>query len=303
MSNSDKRRGKLGASFFGVGSSNSEVSKAVQSESINTVPLEDIDIVPNFNPRTYLSDNISEESIIPLADSIKEHGILQPLAVRRENGRLKLIAGERRLRAAKYAELKLVPVIELNVTSEEALQLAIIENAQREDIDVVSETLLGFELMSLRTGMNQDDVVAYLNSVRKGRREDDYNIEHLLKTTYGTGISLWSQRRSLILKMNRDERDAIRKKHLDVAVVIELLVLPDGPDRARILERASHEKLSASQTREIVRALLTAGKDKTEVQEQVQKLRKNLSRIAKLKGTQAERARVLLVELNELTSS
>ena len=80
-----------------------------------------------------------DEKIKELADSIIEKGILQPIIVREKNGKYEIIAGERRFRAATEAKLKKVPVIIKNVDDEESLELAIIENVQREDLNPIEE--------------------------------------------------------------------------------------------------------------------------------------------------------------------
>ncbi|MFC1517027.1 ParB/RepB/Spo0J family partition protein [Candidatus Margulisiibacteriota bacterium] len=83
--------------------------------------------------------NFAEDSIRELAASIKEHGVVQPLVVRLIEGKYELVAGERRLRAAKIAELETVPVIVKNISNEKSLELAIIENIQREDLNPLDE--------------------------------------------------------------------------------------------------------------------------------------------------------------------
>lgn len=84
--------------------------------------------------------NFDKQSLQELSDSIKQNGILQPIAVRkRQGGGYEIIAGERRWRAAQIAGLHEVPAIIKNVTDREALQLALIENVQREDLDPIEE--------------------------------------------------------------------------------------------------------------------------------------------------------------------
>ncbi|MEE8400514.1 MAG: ParB/RepB/Spo0J family partition protein [Desulfobacterales bacterium] len=97
----------------------------------------DIDrIQPNrFQPR----QRFSEVELTELSDSIKEQGIIQPLLVRADNGRYELIAGERRLRAAKMAGLRQVPVLVKEVADTDILELAIIENIQRENLNPIEE--------------------------------------------------------------------------------------------------------------------------------------------------------------------
>lgn len=79
----------------------------------------------------------SEEAIEALAASIKEHGVLQPIVVTKEDGKYKIVAGERRWRASKLAGLKKIPAIIRTLDSQNRLELSIIENAQREDLNAI----------------------------------------------------------------------------------------------------------------------------------------------------------------------
>jgi len=96
-----------------------------------------------FQPRRDFDQQALEE----LAQSIKENGLIQPLVVRKATDGYELIAGERRLRASKLAGLKMVPVVIRKSTDREALELAIVENIQREDLNCVDEALAYFQLM------------------------------------------------------------------------------------------------------------------------------------------------------------
>ena len=98
-------------------------------ETIQEVAVERLSPSP-FQPRR----KAAEEGLAELVESVKTHGILQPLVARRKAGRLELIAGERRLEAAKRAGLKHVPVLLREATDREMLELALVENLQREDI-------------------------------------------------------------------------------------------------------------------------------------------------------------------------
>ncbi len=92
------------------------------------------DIIPDEEqPRR----EFSKEAIEALAASIKEHGVLQPIVVTREDGKYKIVAGERRWRASKLAGLKKIPAIIRTLDSQNRLELSIIENAQREDLNAI----------------------------------------------------------------------------------------------------------------------------------------------------------------------
>lgn len=121
------------------------------------------DILPNkYQPR----NTFSESELQDLAASIKAHGILQPLLVTPSGaGRYELIAGERRWRAAKLAGLLTVPVISRDVTPQERLELAIIENVQREDLNPIEEAQSYKALMD-QFNYSQDDVAKKVGKSR-----------------------------------------------------------------------------------------------------------------------------------------
>ncbi len=131
-----KRKGGLGSGLDALLPSNS-LDGATDSNAIREVPIGDVR--PNrYQPRK----TFDEHAIADLAASIKEHGIIQPLLVTRiPSGGYELIAGERRLRAAMSAGLAVVPVVIRESTPQEMLEIAIIENIQRADLNPIEEAL------------------------------------------------------------------------------------------------------------------------------------------------------------------
>ncbi len=108
--------------------------KKVSDNKANYVDISSIKASP-FQPRT----EFDEEALQALADSVKEKGVLQPLLVRRSENGYELIAGERRLRASKIAGLKEVPVIIKEMSDQEVLEVALIENLLRENLSAIEE--------------------------------------------------------------------------------------------------------------------------------------------------------------------
>ncbi len=124
------------------------------------LPLEKI--VPNPNqPRTHFNESELEE----LSESIQKHGVLQPLLVRAKGSSYEIIAGERRYQASKLAGLMEVPVIIKDVDDQEMLQLALIENLQRSDLNPLEEAR-GYKQLIEASGMTQD---ALSKAVSKSR--------------------------------------------------------------------------------------------------------------------------------------
>ncbi len=108
----------------------------------------------------------SEESLNELADSIKEHGVLQPLLVRPlSSGGYQLVAGERRWRASRMAGLREVPVVIRDMDEEQAMEIALIENLQREDLNAIEEAS-GYKLLMERYGMTQEQVAKRVGKSR-----------------------------------------------------------------------------------------------------------------------------------------
>ena len=113
---------------------NSLVENTVFKSEKNEVKVSDV--VPcSFQPRT----EFDREALESLAQSIKEKGVLQPLLVRKKNDKYEIIAGERRWRAAQLAGLNEVPVIVKDLNDSETLEIALIENLQRENLSAIEE--------------------------------------------------------------------------------------------------------------------------------------------------------------------
>lgn len=101
--------------------------------------------------------DFDEEAIKALAGSIKEHGVLQPIVVTKEDGKYKIVAGERRFRAAKIAGLDKIPAIIRTIDSQNRLELAIIENAQREDLNAI-ELATAYAKLKTQFNMSLDEM-------------------------------------------------------------------------------------------------------------------------------------------------
>lgn len=131
------------------------------SDSILEVRISEIE--PNKNqPRR----DFDEQAIAELADSIREHGLLQPILVRPlESGMYQIIAGERRWRACRMAELSTVPVIIKNMDDRRTMEVSIIENLQREDLNPVEEAL-GFKSLIDAYGLTQEEAAARVGKSR-----------------------------------------------------------------------------------------------------------------------------------------
>ena len=137
-------------------------SEPVEIQSPGMVQADIADISPNpHQPRS----NWNEQELSDLAASIREHGLIQPLIVTKSPSGYTLIAGERRWRAAKMAGLENVPVIVKETTPQEMLELALIENIQREDLNAIEEALAYRQLMD-EFDMTQEAVADRVGKAR-----------------------------------------------------------------------------------------------------------------------------------------
>ena len=145
----------------GLGALMGDVSLQSQEGGSVTLPLAQIQ--PGLDqPRK----RFDQDSLAELADSIREHGILQPLTVRRlSSGYYQIIAGERRWRAAKEAGLTTVPALIIEADDRKVMELALIENLQREDLNPVEEAL-GYETLIREYGLTQDGVARRMGKSR-----------------------------------------------------------------------------------------------------------------------------------------
>ena len=139
-----------------------------QSVAIDCIEL------PQQQPRRYFNS----EKMAQLVQSVKEHGILEPLLVRPlPNGKYELVAGERRLRAAHTAKFAEVPVVVRELDDQQALQVALLENLQREDLNPVEETEGILQLLAISLNNTSDEVVSLLhqsyNAKQRGRELND----------------------------------------------------------------------------------------------------------------------------------
>ena len=154
-----KGRGGLGR---GLESLFEDAAPSFESDTrIETLPLREIEPDPGQPRKTF-----DDETLAELSASIAEHGLLQPIAVRpKPSGGYLIVAGERRWRASRMAGLTEVPVIVKDMTDEQAMELALVENLQREDLDPVEEAAGIRELMT-RCDLTQEQAARKLGKSR-----------------------------------------------------------------------------------------------------------------------------------------
>jgi ParB family chromosome partitioning protein len=160
----DEARSRLGRGLASlIGDVGGEAAHVERPRAQRKVPIEFIKANPR-NPRRAFSD----AELAELADSIKQHGVIQPIVVRPVRGaqdRFEIIAGERRWRAAQIAGLHEVPIVPVDVSDADALEIAIIENVQRSDLNAMEEAQ-GYHALAADFRRNPEDIAKIVGKSR-----------------------------------------------------------------------------------------------------------------------------------------
>jgi len=232
----DAARSRLGrglASLIGdVGAESQSTDRAPRSQ--RKVPIEHVRANPR-NPRKLFSD----AELTELSDSIRERGIIQPIVVRaRGADNFEIIAGERRWRAAQRANLHEVPIVVLDVTDGEALELAIIENVQRSDLNPLEEAS-GYQSLANEFNHSQDDIAKIVGKSRShiANTMRLLNLPERVKAYINSGKLTAGHARMLVGQPNAEElADQIVNQGLNVRQV-EAMARKSGRGQARETKR------------------------------------------------------------------
>ena len=179
-------------------------------------------------PRTEFDD----EALSELAESIRSYGILHPLTVRRRAGRYELVAGERRLRAAKLIGLREVPCMLLDVSMEDAGLIALVENLQRKDLDFWEEAN-GIRQLIRMFGMSQEEAARRLGKSQSA-------VANKLR----------------LLKLPEDVLETLRSRGLSERHARALLKLPDDASRRAALRKMIDRNMTVAAAESYIDALL-----------------------------------------------
>ena len=218
---------------------------------LRQIPLHKIGLNP-FQPRTHFD----EEELAELTESVREHGILQPIIVRPKGKGWELIAGERRFRAATAAQLGSIPAIVRSFTDREALETALIENLQRENLNPI-ETARAYRRLQQEFSLNQSEVARRVgkpqptianalrlltlpelvtNSLASGQITEGHGKAILALDTEEDQIALWNEVVAKKLSVRETERRAAAIKATPKVIPRGITSTPRGPgnDRAGI---------------------------------------------------------------------
>lgn len=218
--------------FADTGSGGSAVS-----EDVNTLPLREIEPDKTQPRKTFEPD-----ALAGLAKSIEQHGVLQPIVVRpNPTGGFRIIAGERRWRAARQAGLKDIPAIIKDIPDNEALEIALIENLQREGLDPVEEAL-GIKQLMQRCGYTQEQAA-----------------ERLAKSRSAVANSL------RLLALPDDVLELLKKEELTTGHAKAILSIPDAHTQSKAAKVIADEKLNVRAAEALCKKMQIKPKQKLQV--------------------------------------
>lgn len=201
--------------------------KEEESESKSGEQMVKLNMVePNREqPRKFFE----EDSLLELADSIKQYGVLQPLLVRKQKDYYEIIAGERRWRAAKLAGIKEIPVIIKEYTEQEVVEIALIENIQRENLNPIEEAM-AFKKLLTEFHLKQDEVAERVSKSR---------------TAVTNSMRL--------LKLNEKVQQMIIDDMISTGHARALLAIDDQEQQHALAVKIFDEKLSVRETEKLIK--------------------------------------------------
>ena len=199
----------------------------VSASGMTEIPLEEIEVNP-FQPRSHFD----QESLLELAESIHVHGIIQPITVRKlSQHQFQLISGERRFQASKLAELKTIPAYIRAANDQQMLEMALIENIQRENLNAI-EIALSYQRLMSECNLKQDEL-----GERVGKN----------RTTVTNYLRL--------LKLPPDIQIAVRDNQLSMGHARAIINVEKADQQLYIFKRTLAEDLSVRKVEDLVRSL------------------------------------------------
>lgn len=207
-------------------------SKVVTEAPLETKNQEVFVTITKVEPnREQPRKNFDEDSLVELSESIKQFGVLQPLLVQDKKEYYEIIAGERRWRAAKLAGLKEVPVIIKDLSAQEIVEISLIENIQREDLNPIEEAMAYKRLLN-EFNLKQDEVAERVSKSR---------------TAVTNSMRL--------LKLDEKVQQMVVDDMISTGHARALLGIPDGDKQYTVAQQIFDEKLSVRETEKLVKKL------------------------------------------------
>ena len=236
-----------------------EVVKEVVVKEPAEVKVRISQVEPNKEqPRKYFD----EDALIELSESIKQYGVLQPLLVQKKDNYYERIAGERRWRAAKLAGVKEIPVVIKDYSDQEVMEIALIENIQREDLNPIEEAQ------------------AYQRLIKDYRLKQDEVAEKVSKSRAAITNSL------RLLKLDKRVQEMVMEGKLSNGHARTIISIEDGDKQYAIAQKIFDEKLSVREVEKLMREQDKKGKQPKELPENDFVYRDLEEKLSKSLGTQ-----------------
>jgi len=198
--------------------------------------------------------NFDEDALLELSESIKQFGVLQPLLVQDRKGYYEIIAGERRWRAAKLAGLKEVPVIIKNLSNQEVVEISLIENIQRENLNPIEEAMAFKRLL--------EEAIAYKRLLTEFNLKQDEVAERVSKSRTAVTNSM------RLLKLDERVQQMVIDDMISTGHARALLGIDDQEKQYTTAQKIFDEKLSVRETEKLVKKIQQE-KDQPEAKEEV----------------------------------
>ncbi|MFS0519731.1 ParB/RepB/Spo0J family partition protein [Nostoc sp. UIC 10607] len=263
--------------------------EALIGESVDTVPCGQFVTIEKIQlsgqqPRRYFDPKKLEQ----LVQSVKEHGILEPLLVRYlSNDKYELVAGERRYRAASLAGLTEVPVIARSLNDQEALQLSLVENLQRDDLNPIEETEGILELIALQLDKKVPEVISLLykmQNILAGKVTDNVisnsDAEDVKMIFTGLGLMEWESftaNRLPLLRLPDEILEVLRQGKIEYTKAKVIAKLKEKTERIALLEEAILQNLSLNEIRERLKTRKSSTEEK-ELEKQIDSTYKKMKK-------------------------
>ncbi len=280
-----KRQRTQYSALSGVDAFLSSGSRTNAEKLSNTTPIENIRL-PHRQPRRYFNPDKMEH----LTQSVKEHGILEPLLVRRlADNEYELVAGERRYRAAKEAGLHEIPISIRELDDEQALQIALIENLQREDLNPLEETEGLLELLAITVHASKEEVIRILNITAHAKRKGEEVADNVIRKkldeiekifTFVGPLSPESFRtnRLPLLNLPGEVLDALRMGKLEYTKARVIARVKEPEQRRQLLEKAIVEDLSLTQIKEEIKRRSPTKTEPLDLNHRISKIERTIRR-------------------------
>ena len=250
--------------LFGAADVDDLPQQSLQQESLNKEDVNSIALhlisLPERQPRRYF-DPVKLEQ---LTESVKQHGILEPILVRPlQDDLYELVAGERRYRAATEAGFESIPAVVREFNDLEALEVSLLENLQREDLNPVEETEGILDLLSITLNTTRAEIISLLNQVANARKRNQdltdnvirqmERVEQVFKLLGRSSPESFRTNRLPLLNLPGDILEALQQGEIEYTKARAIGKVKNKSEREKLLDNAVQNNLSLSEIRTQIR--------------------------------------------------